>query len=181
MSEVIDLMTKRFRIRPITPDKVSEDWLRWTRDPVMMAQLNARPAKVTRTDLQRYVDVSWKNKRAILGIYGRTSGDHIGLYEGVIDPGNDNVTLDVMIDQQRYGLSNVLAETDPVLLKFLATKRGIYKAIAQIMETYTPAIRHYEATGWLKEGVLRKEHPAASGNGRVDVVQFGRILDEFRS
>jgi hypothetical protein len=181
MAESLELMTKRFRLSPISPDKVSDNWLGWTRDPVIMAQLNARPAKLTRADLQRYVAVSWKSKRAILGIYARASGDHIGLYEGSIDSRNDNVTLDVLIDQRRYGLSNVLAETDPVLLKFLATQRGIEKAIALVVETYAPAIKHYEATGWLKEGVLRQEHPAAIGTGRVDVVQFGRLLDEFKS
>lgn len=181
MSEKSELLTKRFRLSPLTPDKVSDNWIRWTGDPVLMSQLNARAQKLSRTDLQRYVAAAWKRKRTILGIYAQANGDHIGLYEAAIDPRNANVTIDVLIDQQRYDLSNVLSETDPVVLNFLATERGIEKAVAMIVETYVPAIRHFEATGWLREGVLRQEHPAATGNRRLDVVQFGRLLDGARA
>lgn len=177
MSEKKELLTKRFRLTPVTPDTVSDNWIRWTGDPVLMSQLNARTARLSRADLQRYVAAAWRRKRTILGIFARADGDHIGLYEVSIDPRNANVTIDVLIDQQRYELSNVLSETDPVLLEFLARERGLEKAIAMVVETYVPAIRHFEATGWLKEGILRQEHPAVAGNRRLDVIQFGRLLD----
>lgn len=181
MSEKKELLTKRFRLTPVTPDKVSDNWIRWTGDAVLMSQLNARAAKLSRADLQRYVASAWQRKRTILGIYARANGDHIGIYETSIDPRNANVTLDVLIDQQRYDLSNVLSETDPVLLDFLATERRLEKAVALIVETYVPAIRHFEATGWLKEGLLRQEYPAVAGNRRLDVVQFGRLLNGARA
>jgi hypothetical protein len=181
MSEKKELLTKRFRLSPLTPDKVSDNWIRWTGDPVLMSQLNARTARLSRADLQRYVTAAWQRKRTILGIYAKANGDHIGLYEAAIDPRNANVTLDVLVDQQRYDLSNVLSETDPVLLEFLARQRGVEKAVAMVVETYIPAIRHFEATGWLKEGLLRQEYPAVAGNRRLDVIQFGRLLDSAKS
>jgi hypothetical protein len=181
MSENKELLTRRFRLAPITRDKVSDNWIRWTGDPVLMSQLNARPAKLSRADLQRYVASAWQQKRAILGIYAKADGDHIGLYEAAIDRRNANVTLDVLVDQQRYDFSNVLSETDPVLLEFLAKARGIEKAVALVVETYAPAIRHFEATGWLREGLLRQEYPAVAGNRRLDVIQFGRLLDDAKT
>lgn len=176
MSEKRELLTRRFRLSPVSPDRVSDSWIRWTADPVMMSQLNARTAKLTRADLQRYVVSAYKRKRTIVGIYAKANGDHVGLYEAAIDQRNANVTLDVLIDQQRYDLSNVLSETDPVLLDYLAKERGVEKAVAQIVETYVPAIKHFEATGWLREGLLRQEYPAVAGNRRLDVIQFGRLL-----
>ncbi|WP_119391619.1 hypothetical protein [Taklimakanibacter lacteus] len=176
MSQTKELQTKRFSLRPITPDMVSDNWIRWTGDPVLMSQMNARVVKLSRADLQRYVVAVWKSKRMIIGIYARTGADHIGIYEVAVDPRNANITLDALVDQQRYVLPNVLAETDPVLLRFFAGDQRIEKAIAQVVETNAPLISHYEATGWVKEGVLRQEVHAASGNRRLDVVQFGRIL-----
>jgi hypothetical protein len=177
MSEKRELLTRRFRLIPVSPDRVSDNWIKWTADPVLMSQLNARTAKLTRADLQRYVVSAYKRKRTIVGIYVKANGDHIGLYEAAIDPRNANVTLDVLIDQQRYDLSNVLSETDPVLLDFLARERGVEKAIALVVETYVPAIKHFEATGWKREGLLRQEYPAVDGKRRLDVIQFGRLLE----
>ncbi len=177
MPQKSDLTTKRFRLSPISPDKVSDNWLRWTGDPVLMARMNARAVKLSRADLERYVAARWKSRRMIIGIYALAGGDHVGLYEAAIDPGNANVTLDTLIGQQRYALSDVLGETDPVLLGFFAGQLRIEKVVAQVVETNAPLIRHYEATGWMKEGVLRQEVEAAAGGRRLDMVQFGRLLN----
>ena len=176
MSPVKDPLTKRFRLSPITPDKVSDSWIRWTADPVLRAQMNAKVAKLSRADLQRYVVASWQNKRMVIGIYSRTNAEHVGIYEVAVDPRHANITVDALVDQQRYALPNVLAETDPALLEFFVKEHKIEKAIAQVVETNVPLIRHYEATGWSKEGVLRQEFQAVSGNRRLDVVQFGRLV-----
>ena len=172
-----EVLTKRFRLAPLSPDKVSDNWLRWTQDPVLMSQLNARVMPLTRADIQRYVVASWKNRRMIIGIYARAKGEHIGLYEAAVDPRHGNLTLDTLVDRPRHDLSDVLSETDPAMLDFFATEHKVEKAIALVVETNAPLIQHYEANGWLKEGVLRKEYIAVTGNRRLDAVQFARLLD----
>jgi hypothetical protein len=176
MSQITELLTKRFRLAPISPDKVSDNWVRWTGDPVLMSQLNARVMKLTRADIQRYVAAAWKNRRMIIGIYARTTGDHIGLYEAAVDARNASVKLDMLIDPQGYSLSDVLSETDPPLLGFFAKQHRVEKAIAQVVETNSALISHLAATGWHKEGVLRQEYAAVAGNRRLDAVQFGLLL-----
>ncbi|MGE0006562.1 MAG: GNAT family N-acetyltransferase [Parvibaculaceae bacterium] len=175
MSQTRELLTKRFRLSPLSPDKVSDSWMKWTGDPLLMSQLNARVMKPSRADLQRYVAAAWQNKRILVGIYSRRDADHVGLYEAAVDARHANVTLDVLVDPQRYVLSNVLTETDPVLLDFFVKQYRIEKVIAKVVETNAPLIRHYEATGWLKEGILRQEVQSVAGNGRLDVVQFCRL------
>lgn len=176
MSNAPEILTKRFRLTPITPEMVSDDWLRWTGDPQLMGQMNARVAKLTRTDLQRYLVESQRQKRAVVGIYGRKDGVHVGLYETEISQEHRNVTIDILVDQGRYDLAHVLRETDPALLTYLAGRFGLEKAVAKVVETYKPLILHLEQTGWLKEGILRQENPAATGIGRLDVIQFGKLL-----
>lgn len=176
MPEQSELQTKRFRLSPIGPDQVSDDWVRWTGDAQLMRQVNVPLRKLTRRDIQQYVVAARKTGRTIVGIYEKQSGAHIGVYEIALDPQNRNVTLNVLINQKRYDLSVVLRETDPVLLKFLAAHYGMQKAVAKVVETYLPAVRHYEATEWMKEGVLRGEHPSVDGSRRLDVIQFGKLL-----
>ena len=177
MPRFSELLTKRFRLAPIGPDKVSDDWVRWTGDPILMSQLNARAMRLTRADIQGYVAAAWRSRRMIIGIYARPTTQHVGLYEAVVDGRHGNLTLDVLVDQHRYDLSNVLSETDPALLDFFVSQHRIEKAIALVVETYAPLIRHYEGTGWLREGVLRQEYQAVAGTRRLDAVQFGRLLD----
>ncbi|MFZ5675393.1 MAG: hypothetical protein ACOZAM_20750 [Pseudomonadota bacterium] len=176
MSNAPEILTKRFRLTPITPDKVSDEWLRWTSDPDLMGQMNARVTKLTRTDLQRYLVAAQGQKRAVVGIYGRKDRAHLGLYETEINEENRLVTLDVLIDQHRYDLANVLRETDSALLSYLAGRFGLEKAVAKVVETYKPLILHLEQSGWRREGVLRQENPSAAGFGRLDVIQFGKLL-----
>lgn len=176
MSSSPEIVTKRFRLAPITPDKVSDAWLAWTRDVQLMRQMNSRLLRLSRADLQRYVIAAQKRSRAIVGIYERAGGGHIGLYETELNSKHRNVTIDVLVDPQRYDLSAVLRETDAPLLAYMAQRFGMEKAMAKVVETYQPAIRHFEATHWLKEGVLRQEYPAIDGSRRLDVVQFGKLL-----
>lgn len=176
MPQISELLTKRFRLAPISPEKVSDNWIRWTGDPLLMSPLNASVVKRSRADLQRYVAVAWKSRRMIIGIYVLVNADHVGLYEASVDPRHGTVKLDMLVDQQRYSLPSVLSETDPALLDFFVREHRIEKAVAQVVETNTAVIRHLEATGWRREGVLRREHTAATGNRRLDAIQFGRLL-----
>ncbi len=176
MSNAPEILTKRFRLTPITPEMVSDDWLRWTGDPVLMGQMNARVAKLTRTDLQRYLVDAQRQKRAVVGIYGRKDQRHVGLYETEINEENRLVTIDILVDQHKYDLANVLRETDPVLLNYLAGRFGLEKAVAKVVETYKPLLLHFEQSNWLREGLLRQENPSATGFGRLDVIQFGKLL-----
>lgn len=176
MHEQSEFETKRFRLTSIGPDQVSDDWVRWTGDAQLMRQINVPLRKLKRRDIQQYVIAAKKTGRAIVGIYEKQSGAHVGIYEIALNSQNRNVTLNVLIDQQRYDLSIVLRETDPVLLKFLAARYGMQKAVAKVVETYLPAVRHYEETEWMKEGILRGEHPSVDGSRRLDVIQFGKLL-----
>jgi hypothetical protein len=132
--------------------------------------------KMRRRDLQQYVAAAKKIGHAIVGIYEKQNNAHAGIYEIQLSPQHKNVTLNVLIDQKRYDLSVILRETEPVLLKFLKERYGMQKAVAKVVETYLPALRYYEEAQWMKEGVLRGEHPSLDGKRRVDVIQFGKLL-----
>lgn len=176
MSEVRELFTRHYRLSPLGPDKVGDDWARWIADPVLMARMNRPVLRLSRADIARHVVALWKSGGMIIAIHARADGAHLGNYELTIDRDNANAAVSPLIDGQRCRLADVLAETDPALLGHLIKLHGTRKAIAQVIETDTPLIAYYEAAGWLKEGVLRQERRAVAGGRRLDVVQFGKLI-----
>lgn len=176
MAATSGLTTAHFKLRLMTPAMVTDRWVGWTRDPVLMAQLNSRLLNLSRIDIQGYVANAIASKRAIIGIFSKRNDEHVGLYEAVADPQHRNVTIDVLVDREQHDLQKVLRETDPVLLADLRSRFKMEKAVTMVVGTYLPAIRHFESTGWNREGVLREDYPSADGTSRVDVVQFGKEL-----
>ena len=141
-----------------------------------MNKLNSKTLKLSKLDLQRYVISAIKGKRAIVGIFRRSDGDHAGLYEIVLDPRHHIASLDVIVDMKRYSLHGVLSETDSVLLAELQGRFHVEKASVMLPTTYVEAIRHFELSGWQREGLLRAEYPAVEEGKRVDVLYFGHLL-----
>lgn len=176
MTTTIDLFTPNYRLRLMTPAMVTDRWVSWTADKSLMAKLNSKTLKLKKPDVQRYVASAIAGRRAIIGIFRLTDGDHAGLYEIALDQRHRIANLDVLVDLKRYRLHEVLTETDPVLLAHLKIRFGVQKAAAMVPATFVDAIRHFETAGWLREGVLRAEYPAVEAGKRVDVVQFGQLL-----
>lgn len=176
MAQTIDLFTPNYRLQLMTPAMVTDRWVGWTADRSLMGKLNSKTLKLKKADLQRYVSSAIAGKRAIVGIFRLTDGDHAGLYEIALDRRHRIASLDILVDLKRYSLHGVLSETDPVLLADLKNRFGVQKASAMIPATYVDAIRHFESDGWLKEGVLRAEYPGVEAGKRTDAVHFGKLL-----
>lgn len=176
MAATIDLFTPNYRLQLMTPAMVTDRWVGWTADRSLMRKLNSRALKLKKADVQKYVASAIAGNRAIVGIFRLKDGDHVGLYEIALDQRHRVATLDVLVDLKRHALHAVLSETDPVLLSGLKIRFGVEKAATLVPATFTEAIRHFEEAGWLKEGVLRAEYPAIEAGGRIDVIQFGKLL-----
>ena len=172
----IDLYTEHYRLRLMTPAMVTSRWVEWSSDSAIMRQLNAKTKKLSKADIQNYVAASTAKKLAIVGIFRRSDGDHVGIYEVLFDQTHRNANLDILIDINRYGLSDVLTETNPVLLAHLQQRFGADKAAIVIPKTYVAMIRYMAEAGWKQEGILRVEYPPARGGQRIDGLQFGKIL-----
>jgi hypothetical protein len=176
MAKTIDLLTPNYRLRLMTPAMVTDRWVGWTADKSLMGKLNSKTLKLKKPDVQRYVASAIAGRRAIVGIFRLTDGDHAGLYEIALDRRHRIASLDILVDLKRYGLREVLTETDPVLLADLKNRFGVEKASVMVPVTFVEAIRHFESAGWMKEGLLRAEYPAVEEGKRTDVVHFGQLL-----
>lgn len=171
-----EFATKNFVLRYMTPPMVTERWVSWTSNNFLMGQINSRTTNLNKIDLQRYVATAIKNQRAIFGIFRKSDFEHIGLYDVMVDMRHRIANLDVLVEIPKIDLHTTLSETDPFFLAYLRHKMGFQKAAAQVPATFKDLLKHYEKSGWLKEGILREELPGLKANRRVDAVQFGKLL-----
>lgn len=155
---------------------VTDSWVSWTSNNFLMGQINSRAARLSKVDLQRFVAMAIKNKRLIFGIFRKSDFEQVGLYDVMPDLRHRIANIDCLVEIPKFDLAEILAETDVAFLAFLKLKMGFQKVSALVPATYKAMHKHYEKTGWLKEGILREELPGLKANRRVDAIQFGKLL-----
>ena len=173
----IDLTTKEFRLVLMRPDMVTDSWVEWANDRVLMRQVNSKLRKVSKTDVQDYVLKATAQKRAIIGIFDLASMAHVGVCEIHFDQAHRNANLDILIDFRRYDIAKVLNEVLPPLFQELKSRFGAEKAVILTPMSYTRLIAYLDQSQWRKEGVLRSEYPSATASNRMDGIQYGWLLE----
>ena len=172
----IDIVTENFRLCLMKPEMVTDRWVEWTNDRSIMRQINSKPKKLNKSDIQNYVLHATLNRRAIIGIFRRLDHEHVGLYEILFDQAHRNANFDVLIDFKRFNITDVIDETLPALVNDVKKRFGAEKAVILAPESYSELLRYLEGSDWQREGVLRSEFPNANGAKRLDGLQFGKIL-----
>lgn len=172
----IDLVTENFRLSLMKPEMVTDRWVEWTNDRVIMRQINSKPKKLSKSDIQNYVLDATLKRRAIVGIFRRVDQEHVGLYEILFDQAHRNVNFDILIDFKRFSLPAVIDETLTALMNDVKLRFGAEKAVILAPESYSELILYLERSDWHREGILRSEFPNANGAKRLDGLHFGKIL-----
>jgi hypothetical protein len=172
----IDLQTENYRLLLMRPDMVTDAWVQWANDRVLMRQINSKLRKTTRAHIQDYVLKATLDKRAIIGIFERATMAHVGVCEILFDQVHRNANLDILIDFKSHDLRRIMDEAIPALLQDLKSRFGAEKAVILAPQSYQSLVEYLNQSQWQKEGVLRAEFPHASENRRMDGLQYGRLI-----
>ena len=172
----IDLTTRQFRLILMRPDMVTDRWVDWANDRVLMRQVNSKLRKISKTDIQDYVLKATAQKRAIIGIFEITTSMHIGVCEILFDHAHKNANLDILIDFKNFDIVRVLDEALPALFQELKSRFGAEKAVILTPVSHQALISYLDHSAWLKEGILKAEFPNAVAKGRMDGIQYGFVL-----
>lgn len=155
---------------------VTEAWLSWSANSILMREVNAKPQHVTKGDVQTYLLEAMAKQRAVIGIFSAKSKAHLGNIEIIFDQSHLNMSLEVLINFVRYDMKAVLDEVMPSLLDELKRRFKAEKAVMVVPETAENLLRWLAQSNWTKEGLLRSELPYATENKRIDAVQYGLVL-----
>ena len=178
----VRLVTKRFVLRTLRPEDAKEPFIGWFTDPEVMGPLNQQV-------MENHKPEDWARSIANcdgindfqIGIFTRRNGDHIGVYDVIMDWGKRNGLFSVIIGDKSYWGEKVIQETRPVLLDHFFFQRGMEKALGHPPARNIPSVFNYKAEGWRLEGVLKGHLLSVEDGSRLDQYEFGLLKDEWEA
>lgn len=167
----LDLKCGRYRLVLMSPERVTDAWVRWVADPAIMLPLGVKPRAASKQQLAQYVMQMQAQQRAVVGIFLGQS-QHVGLIEVAFQRQHLTATIEILVDVRNHGFERVAGEVLPDLLPYLARRFRIEKFTALIPETYEHALAYFAASDWSLEARLEEEM-FAPGHGRhLNIMQY---------
>jgi hypothetical protein len=171
----IDISTRNLRLLLMRPDMITENWISWAADPMLMRNINSRSRKISRSDIEIYLLDAMARKHAVIGIFRTSDRRHIGNIEVIFDKNHRNMNLEVLVDVHNARTGEVLTEALPPLLKELGRRFGAEKAVMVVPETNAPLLNYLQTSDWKLEGILRSEVDHATLDRRIEAHYYGKL------
>jgi hypothetical protein len=168
----LSLTCGNFNAVLMSPERVSDDWVKWVADPLLMLPLGIQPRSTSKQELARYVMQRHSTQCAVIGIFSRAPERHVGLIEVTFDRKHLAATIELLINTRNHDFARVAKEVMPPLLTHLASRFTIEKFCALVPETHLTALAYYSAGDWSLEAELLDEVPSAALGRRLNIRQF---------
>ena len=175
----VELRTKRFLLRSLRQEDVTEAYVGWLNDPEVNRYLEVRFKPQTMESVRAYVGGHDDRTRFLLGIFVEGLARHVGNYSLVVEPEHARGTLGVMIGDRAWWGEGAVLETREAVLDFCFDRLEMEKVSGACYASNRAAIYNYQRQGWLPDGV-RKGHAICEGR-RVDVIPFAMFRDVWRA
>lgn len=176
----IQLETSNYIVRTLSAEDASDSWLAWLRDPEVVGPINSPPIELTREELQEFIQDFDNRSLWLFGVFDKTTGKHVGVYEIKINELHRRATFNVFIGDKTHWGRNAVIETRASLLDYFFEQCGIEKAIGKPLARNFPMLYNYKAQGWRLEGILWGQCRSALGGRRLHQYQFGLLRSEWR-
>jgi RimJ/RimL family protein N-acetyltransferase len=144
------ITTRRFVLRPLTPDDATERYSRWFDDASFI--VGAKSAHGV-ADLRAYIEArAGREDVLFLGIFTREAGAHIGTikYEPV-DRERRYAVMGIFIGEREWRGRGVAAEVITASALWLRERKGIDSIILGVDRENTAAIRAFGKIGFQRE------------------------------
>jgi len=179
--EPLQLETKRFRLRSLTPADATITYVRWWNDPKVQEGLNFGARGWDKERAIKHISQFNNDTSFHLGIFCKDSGRMIGFFAAFPQPRSKVAKTNIVIGEKDYWGKNVVQEVRARMLTFLFEALGMEKVKGEIQGRNYPSIFNYKAMGFTCEGVLRNDIPRFDGKGRTDVFIFGLLREEWQA
>ena len=148
--DAIRIETKRFLLRPLTPEDATERYAAWFGDPEVQRHIVSAASAPSVAELREYIAARAGRPDAVfLGIYTRDAGVHIGniKYEP-IDRAASRAELGILIGEPDWRGRGVATEVIVAANEWMAAHRGIGEVVLGVESAHTGAKRAYTKAGF---------------------------------
>lgn len=175
----VRLETERTVLLSMTPAHVTDRFVAWFGDPVVMANI-AMPLNLSRELLLRYRAGFDNDAGFLLGIFLARSELQIGWLRIFVDRQHDRATTTTVIGDRDYWGRGLGYEVRAATIAFMFEQLGLHKVVAR---SYSDSDRTHAINrklGFRREGVLVENERGRDGAWR-DVHVYGLLADEWRA
>jgi RimJ/RimL family protein N-acetyltransferase len=174
----VTLETERFMLESLSRGKIARASFPWTRIPEVMTAYGEKPNPTFRE--WRHLTPRTDNRRRFcFAIRPRSSSEIIG-FERVIVDRDRNGLLTVLIGDRSWWGKGVVAETRRAVIGFCFETLKCPRVVGAPTANNYPSIANYQALGFRAEGILRQQRINHAGAGRLDVIVFGLLAEEWQ-
>jgi len=148
-------------------------------EPATTRMLNALPQALTPDDFSRYVRAFNRIDQHALGIFRRADQQLVGLWTVYVDWPGSEFLLNVIVGDVPERKTHVRHETAWRVNRYFFETLGLRFQRANTLAANIPAVRALEEKSWVR--TARGMAPAADGQGKVEVLQYSRTYEVWRS
>ena len=172
--------TAHYLLRPLTKGDVSAAWGGWLMDPTTAHLLNAQRRRLSRRELEAYVEQFDNRNKIILGIFHRPSGKHIGIVTLIVSRGGNDVLANIVIGDDGFrsvgGMLELKTIRTAIHNHFLITK-GFRSICASVVAHNTRMIAYLQLAGW--DLIRRTMWPPPSNGETVELLLFRLTRENY--
>ena len=157
MQATADIVTARFRLRPLVPQDATERYSRWLDDAAAARYIEAasQPHDVGR--LRQYIaDRAGRRDVLFLGIFASSDGAHIGniKYEPVNEP-EGSAVMGILVGEPEWRGRGVAEEVIAASARWLRENRNVREILLGVARDHQAAIQAYEKIGFRVDEAAR--------------------------
>ena len=172
--------TANYLVRPLTKGDISAAWGRWLMDPTTAHLLNAQCRRLSRRELEAYVDQFDNRDKIILGIFHRPSKTHIGIVTLIVSHGGTDVLANIVVGDDNFrsvgGMLELKAIRTAIYNHFLIT-RGFRSICASVVAHNTRMVAALKLAGW--ELVRRTMSRPSANDEMVELLLFRLTRENY--
>lgn len=178
--QLLELETRRFILRSMTADDVSDEYISWWNDDQITDGLTTRVRNWKKKQALQHVS-KFNNKNSFhLGIYRKGTNEAVGFIAIFHNRGLATALLNIVVGNKKYWGARVPKEVTGTVFPFLFDGLKVVKLKTEIANYNRSSLSAIRRLGFVEEGVLRQEKPYHKG-GRLDLHVFGLLVDEWRA
>lgn len=146
----VTLDTPRFLLRDLVESDASARYLSWFSNEGARTYIESAAHTKELDDLRRFIrDRVGRDDVLFLGIFDKTTGDHIGNVKfEPVDTRKAYAVMGMLIGESAYRGKGVAAEVLAAIGEWLKRYRGINEIVLEVHPDNTAAIRAYEKAGY---------------------------------
>lgn len=169
------LVAARVVLRPFMSHHITDDYIAWLNDPVVVRYSEQRHRHHDRASCERFRRAKTAPGEFFWAVETRQDGHHIGNVTATEDAPNKVAELAIMIGNRAVWGTGLGTEAWAAASEYLLKSAGVRKLVAGTMSTNAAMLSIFRKTAMREDGV-RARYFVWEGR-EIDLLQFTRFSD----